>query len=155
MGWDPGEGMRSLPRKAGGVPPRARGSSRDFSRELPLEVAEPRIRAQDLLVQPAIQDAFAEPPLLAQLHGGNPPLLRPLVDRLWLEPQVAGHFLDGQDLIVEFLAASAAVSAHGRLGCSGEVSPRGARIRCNNAVVSGGTWPAGRAPPPCRSWFTA
>src|SRR4029077_8658697 len=51
-------------------------------------------------VQPAIEDALAKPPFLAQLGGGDAPLLGPLVDGLRLEPKVWSDFFEGEDLAI-------------------------------------------------------
>src|SRR5437868_1428454 len=61
------------------------------------QVAETGVVAQQLFVEPAVDDAAAEAPLLAELDRGNALLLGPLVDGLRLEPQVVSHFLDGED----------------------------------------------------------
>src|SRR5438034_2354521 len=65
-----------------------------------LQVLEARFAAQDLLVQPAIDDTLPKAPLFSQLRRGNPLFLCPLVDGLRRESQIRGDFLDRQHLVV-------------------------------------------------------
>ena len=64
------------------------------------QVPEARLVAEHLLVEPAVDDRPAEAPFLSQLGCGDALLLRPLVDRLRLKPQVLRHLLEGEDLVI-------------------------------------------------------
>src|SRR5256885_15118983 len=80
------------------------------------QVLEARFTAENLLVQPPVDDALPKAPLLSQLRRRNPLLLSPLVDGLWREPQIRGDLLDGQNLVVERASARlVTVPCHGRL----------------------------------------
>src|SRR5438093_6099222 len=84
--------------------------------------------AQDLVIQPPIDDALPKAPLLSQLRRRNPFLLCPLVDGLRRKPQVSRDLLDRENLVVERRSASrVTVPGHGSL-----------RRRVESAAVSMG-----------------
>src|SRR4029077_8952109 len=95
---------------------------------------EPRLVAQDLIVHPAVDDAFPEPPFLAQLGGGDALLLRPLVDRLRRQPEILGHLLEREDV-------GAVVAGHGwvRWVESGESTNGGITFLSASARVAAGS----------------
>src|SRR5205085_6408565 len=108
---------------------------------LPLHTLEAGFPTQNLLVQPLIDDALPEAPLLSQLRRGNPLLLGPLVNSLRREPQIGGDLLDRENLAVEGRSASPAITpCHGCLGrCveSAAVSNGGMLRPRNRGIVSG------------------
>src|SRR5690349_3758400 len=99
-----------------------------------LQVREARVLAEHLLVEPAVEHAAPEAPLLAQLHGGDAFFLRPLVDRLRLEAEVVRDLLEREDLVPGGLGhrARVAVLSAGRpssmaprnSGCASYGAPR-------------------------------
>src|SRR5437773_495666 len=103
------------------------------------EMAEPGVVPENLLIQPRVDDAPAKTPLLAELDGRDPFLLRPAIDRLGSEPQVRRHILNGEDLVV----AGATIARHGRRerAVSAAVSKGSRRYCCGGAAgVAAGRW---------------
>jgi len=54
---------------------------------------------QDLIIEPAIDDALPEAPLLAQLRAWNSFLLSPLVDGLRSKPEIGGDLLERENVV--------------------------------------------------------
>src|SRR2546425_9522735 len=72
------------------------------ARRLPqsFQVLELRVPGEHLLVEPAIDDAAAEPPLFAELRSRDAVPLGPLVDRLGFEAEVIGQVFNREDFLL-------------------------------------------------------